>query len=267
MANLLSETRRSNSDSNPVGIQLVTEAINTLNSRIERTERDFVGHLQKVEDRLDQIVDLTKTVAALQQTSANQNDQILEIRSQLRENAQKIDNSISRIHTRLDEITSHQRDKLELYAKEIELKLTNVEEKHINNVEIFKGKTENNFSQLKQDLKAEFVPVKNKSDYTEAELKKWLNRGWGVWTLAVIIFGTVQTVAFRWVGSLEEERVKLVTSVNALNSITEKQTYLLEGTKKELTDVTSSLKRLEQMVIDNERQLEYVRTQAREKGK
>lgn len=267
MANTSTTQRRSGNGLSSAGVQIVTEALNTLNSRIEKTERDFVGHLQKVEDRLDQIVDLTKTVAALQQTSANQNDQILEIRSQLRENAQKIDNSISRIHTRLDEITSHQRDKLELYAKEIELKLANVEEKHVNNVEILKGKTENNFSQLKQDLKAEFVPVKNKSDYTEAELKKWLNRGWGVWALAVLIFGTVQTVAFRWVGSLEEERVKLVTSVNSLNSITEKQTYLLEGAKKELTDVTGSLKRLEQMVVDNERQLEYVRQQVREKGK
>ena len=244
---------------------IFTEAINTLNSRIEKSESDFVTHLQKVEDRLDQIVDLTKTVAVLQQNSSSQGDHITEIRTQFRENSQKLDTSISRIHSRLDEIVSNQRDKLELYAKEIDIKIKNVEDKNQNSVDSVKNKTETEIALIKQELKSELKPLSAKAELTESELKKWLNRGWGVWILAVIIFGTIQTVAFKWFNSLEDERTKLVSSVNMINSINEKQTMVLESTKKEVGELSTGLKRVEQMVIDNERQLEYVRNSVKER--
>lgn len=246
---------------------IFTEAINSLNSRIERTESDFVSHLQKVEDRLDQIVDLTKTVAVLQQHSSSQNDHISEIRNQQRENTQKLDTTVSRIHARLDEIVSNQRDKLEIYVKEVDIKIKNIEDKTQNGMDSFKNKTETEFANIKSDMKSEIKPISTKAEETESELKKWLNRGWGVWIVAILIFGLVQTIAFRWFNSLEDERAKLVNSVNVINSVNDKQTMVLESNKKEIGDLTVGLKRIEQMVLDNERQLEYVRAATREKGK
>ena len=43
----------------------VTDALSTLSYRIEKTESDFIGHLQKVETKLEQIADLARTVAVL----------------------------------------------------------------------------------------------------------------------------------------------------------------------------------------------------------
>ena len=163
----------------------VAEALNTLNSRIEKTETDFLGHLQKVEDRLDQIVDLTRTVAVLQQQSSQQTDQITEVRTQLRENATKFENSISRIHTRLDEIANHNRDKMELHSKELDIKINNV-----------KGVSEN----------------------TDKEFKTWLNRGWGAWTILILVFAAVQTFGFRWVDAIEKEKTAQTAAIRELGS-------------------------------------------------
>lgn len=238
---------------------IVAEAINTLNSRIEKSESDFIMHLRKVEDRLDQIVDLTKTVAVLQQNSTTQTDNITEMRTHLKENSQRIDASIGRLHNRLDEIIAGQRDKLELHTKESEIKLKNIEDKFQNNVDSLKHKSETECSGFRAEIKSDLKAVTVKADVVESELKKWLNRGWGVWGLAVVIFGSVQTFAFKWVGSLEDERNRTATSISSINSINEKQTTLIESTRSKVEGVESNIKRLEQMVLDNERQLEYAR--------
>jgi small-conductance mechanosensitive channel len=164
---------------------LLTEALNNLNNRIEKTEADFIGHLQKVEDRLDQIVELTKTVAVLQTQTSQQTDQITEIRAYLRDSSAKFETSVSRIHTRLDEITTHGRDRMELHSKEVELNI----------------KT-----------------VKEVSDRTEKDLRQWLNRGLGAWFILVLVFGSVQALTTRWVDNIEKEKVVIKTDVDKMKS-------------------------------------------------
>lgn len=208
---------------------IIAEAISTLNSRIEKTEADFISHLQKVEDRLDQIVDLTKTVALLQQQGNQQTDQITEIRSQLRETSGKIDSTITRIHTKLDEITSHQRDKMELYTKEMEIK---------------------------------FDALKNQTDSTERELKQWLNRGLGAWFIIVIVFGVVQTGFYRWIDGIEKDRQAIVKQLNDNAQQISKQSQVLENIVETVKDAPITHRRLEQSIANNEKQIELLREQA-----
>lgn len=208
---------------------IIAEAISTLNSRIEKTEADFISHLQKVEDRLDQIVDLTKTVALLQQQGNQQTDQITEIRSQLRETSGKIDSTITRIHTKLDEITSHQRDKMELYTKEMEIK---------------------------------FDALKNQTDSTERELKQWLNRGLGAWFIIVIVFGVVQTGFYRWIDGIEKDRQAIVKQLNDNAQQISKQSQVLENIVETVKDAPVTHRRLEQLIANNEKQIELLREQA-----
>lgn len=202
----------------------LVEVISTLNSRIEKTESDFVVHLQKVEDRLDQIVDLTKTVALLQQQSNQQTDLITEVRTQLRETSSKSDGSIGRIHTRLDEIQNHQRDRLELYSKEVDLKIES---------------------------------VKKQTDATDRELKQWLNRGWGVWVIGCLIFGAVQTGFYRWIDGIEKDRENISKQI----SLIPQHSQSIETLTQVAKESPNIHRKLEQMISDNEKQVEMLRQQ------
>lgn len=207
---------------------IIAEAISTLNSRIEKTESDFISHLQKVEDRLDKIVDIAKTVALLQQQSNQHVEQISEIRTQLRETVSKIDSSIGRINARLDEMNDHQRDKLEIYSREIDIKID---------------------------------AVSAKTDNVEKELKQWLNRGWGAWAFGVLIFGVVQTGFYRWIDGIEKERETIVKQLSANSQLLSQYGQSLENVNAVAKEAPTIHKRLEQMTYDNERQIEILRQQ------
>lgn len=201
----------------------VSEAINTISYRIEKTESDFLGHLQKVENKLEQIAELTRTVAVLQQQTNQQTDQITEVRTQIRELSQKSDGATSRIHARLDEMSTNIRDKLDLHSKEYELRVKNIE---------------------------------NKSDTTEKELKQWLNRGIGAWAIVGIFAAIVQVGFYRWIDNIEKDRSKLETVVNTTSSVADKHTQQLEQLVGLSKEQALTNKRLEQMVTDLDKKVE-----------
>lgn len=216
---------------------LLTQSLNLLSDRIQKTESDFITHLKKVEDRLDQIVDLTKSVAVLGQQASQQSDQITELRTSQREHFQKFDASVSRIHTRIEEIQDHGRDKLELIVKETELAQKEVASK------CDKATKE----------------ISSKADNTEKELKQWLNRGVGAWLVLVLVFGAFNTTLWRWVDSIEKDRTQIVQSME-LNKrdhiIYDNRVLSLESAVK---DTQEQVKRVSQMQQDTDRQLEYLR--------
>lgn len=191
-------TRKTTSEKELEAHQLLTHSINMLAERIEKTETDFVGHLKKVEDRLDQIVDLTKTVAVLQTQTTSQNELIAEVRTSQRDYASKNDASVTRIHTRIEEVQNHTRDKMELLSKEQELAIKE---------------------------------VRTKSDNNEKELKQWLNRGIGAWLVFVVVIGTINTSLWRWVDSLERDRATVSQSLE-----TARRDHLLYDNKLQALD-------------------------------
>lgn len=205
---------------------LLTQSINVLTDRIAKTETDFVGHLKKVEDRLDQIVDLTRTVAVLQTQSASVSDSLVEVRTSHRDYAAKNDQSIARIHTRIEEVQNHNRDKMELAAKEQELAIK---------------------------------PIREKVESTDANLKQWLNRGFGAWAIFVLVIAGVNTALWRWVDSLEKDRIQIVQQIE-----TNKREHVSYDNKIQLLELSSretseNIKRLNQIASDTDRQLEFLR--------
>lgn len=205
----------------------ISEALNTISYRIEKTESDFLGHLQKVENKLEQIAELTRTVALLQQQTNQQTEQLSEVRTQVREYSSKLDGSIARIHTRFDEITSHTRDRIELSSKEIELQVKKVEEKASN---------------------------------TEKEFKQWLNRGLGAWGIVGIIAIAVQTGFYRWIDSGEKERSKLEAQVAATAQVAEKHNQQIEQILTLTRENQVTAKKNEQQLIDFDKRLEVIRS-------
>lgn len=216
---------------------LLTQSLNLLSDRIQKTESDFISHLKKVEDRLDQIVDLTKSVALLGQQTSQQSDQITELRTSQREHFQKFDASVSRIHTRIEEIQEHHRDKIELIVKETELSGKELASK---------------YDKVTKDLAT-------KVDSTEKDLRQWLNRGVGAWLVLVLVFGTFNTAIWRWVDTIEKDRTQIVQSIE-LNKrdhiIYDNKVLSLESMVK---DTQEQVKRVSQMQQDTDRQVEYLR--------
>jgi phage shock protein A len=210
----MATTRRVSSD--------VTDAINTISYRIEKTESDFLGHLQKVETKLEQIAELTRTVSLLQQQTNQQNEQIVEVRTQLRDQVQKMETSTSRLHTRIDEVANSTRDKLELASKEHELLLKNVDTKANNN---------------------------------EKEIKQWLNRGVGAFVILGLLGGAMQAGLYRWIDNIEKDRVKIEARLDSSITTVDKHTQQLEQLIALSKEQQLTNKRLEQLVFDLDKQV------------
>lgn len=191
-------------------------AMESLTRRLEKTESDFVGHLQKVEDRLDQLVDLTKTVAVLQQQNAQHNDALGELRTAMRETTDKFQTSMARLHTRIDEIQTHQHDKMELHSKETALA-----------------------------IKTNEIATSN----VDKELKTWLNRGVGAWVIFAVIIGAAQTFGFRWLDSIDREKVQMVQTLEAVSKNQALMEQRLQGQESATKELMVSLKAM----IDEQR--------------
>ena len=189
---------------------VISEAISALNGRIEKTESDFISHLQKVEDRLDKLVELTKTVALLQQQSNSQTNQITEIRNQIREETNKYDSTINKIFSKLEDIQTHQRDRLELYSKEIDIKV---------------------------------AEVASKAENTDKALRAWLNRGWGAWVVGVIVFGAVQTGFYRWIDNLEKDKAAHQQQMQASQKLLDQTVQRLENLDEKVKSYHSPIPR------------------------
>jgi len=205
---------------------LLIQSMNLLSDRIAKAETDFVGHLKKVEDRLDQIVELTKSVAVLQTQTSQQTDHITEIRGAQREQFHKADASLTRVHSRIEEVQSNANIKLEAFGTEV---------------------------------KAMVKDVENHADSTDRELKAWLNRGWGAWAVFTLAITISSGLFYKWVDSIEQEKAVLTTSVTHLVEVSTKTNNSIQKLTEQVQSNKQSIERLDIMMDDLEKQLEYMR--------
>ena len=149
---------------------------------------DFISHLRAVENRLDQLVELTKSVAIIQTQAGAQAEQMIELRTQMRSSQDKLDTSISRLHTRIDEMAERFRSQHELFEKESEAKVTTVENKH---------------------------------EALDKEFHYYLNRGLGAWALFSFLIGGAGWLLNKSIEALEREKTQIVSTVQNLKSASE----------------------------------------------
>ena len=159
--------------------------VRTMSGRMDRIEIDFVDHIRKIETRLDQIVDLVRDVAALKQQYAAQSEALAELRGAVREQSIKMENSIIRVHQRLDDLTASMNSSIDTETTKIVERLMDHEKNH-------------------KDLNRRF--------------QMWLNRGLGGWMAFVLVIGALQFLGMRWLGTVDEERAALVEKVQKLTS-------------------------------------------------
>jgi uncharacterized coiled-coil protein SlyX len=175
------EDERSSATSQDVTLAYVK----TMSSRMDRVEIDFVDHIRKIEGRLDQIVDLVRDVAALKQQYAAQSEAIVELRGAVREQSQRVESSIARVHQRLDELAASVSASIDSETTKIVERIADSEKNH-------------------KELDSKF--------------QMWLNRGLGGWAAFVLVVGAIQFIGVRWLSSMEADRAALVVQVQKLSN-------------------------------------------------
>jgi DNA repair exonuclease SbcCD ATPase subunit len=169
--------------------------INSLTSRIERTEDDFVNHIKKIENRLDQLIDLMKAVATLQQQIATHSDVLTELRSSQRDQSARLEQNLVRAHERVDEA-----------------------------IDSISGKVANTTSKFEEKVAA---LDKNVAE-SERSLQKWLNRGFGAWAVSVLVLGSVQFFGSRWLDRIDQDRAETQAAIASLKIETSEMKHTLQ---------------------------------------
>ena len=203
------------SDSEPI-VKAIETMATALLDRVNKTETDFVNHLQRVEDRLDQLVELTKNVAVIQANSANQQERMTEFGVQLRTFEQRNEGSTSRIHNRIDDLNHLVGEKLDVNEKKFEAMI---------------AETVIPFSKKQEDLAT-------KHHNLDTEFQKYLNRAVAAVSVIGFVIGTFSWIGKTWVTSLERDRDQIVTT--------------LKETRTDVADLDQRLKVIERKTVRKE---------------
>lgn len=91
-------------------IKAISKMADNLLFRVNKTELDFVEHLKTVEERLDQLVELTKVMAVVQNEISHQDDKISDIKKTISEISGINSNRLDQMANRMLEQDKEHRD-------------------------------------------------------------------------------------------------------------------------------------------------------------
>ena len=158
-----------------------TNDISIIASRVQSLEGRLDDNIDKINGRLDLIVDLMQKVTALQEREISNAVQINDLKLSIKETNTTIKEWNAHIHERMDR---HYAD-IKICREGIDATIINIED----------------------GIDAELKEVRTKNAETQAELSKWLNRGIGAWALASVLLLLVQGVgAYLVNGIIESSR-------------------------------------------------------------
>ena len=154
--------------------------IESLTARFENAERHINDDIEQIERRLQQLVELMKTVSTIQQQVATHQETLNDVRIAVRANLEQ-----------LDEL-----------------------------MEGFDSKYANHFALVSRkiaDAVGEQTAAHKKLDERigalEENLQNWTNRGIGMWAVFVLVLGLFQYIGMQYVGGIKTEKEALQATV------------------------------------------------------
>ena len=161
-------------------------------NKVDVIEKKLETQVEKISSKLDQIVDIMRTVAQLQEREARNSEDIMELRKSLRDSMDNYAKTIVRIHERLDKQDDVQKQS----------------EKDINN----------NISSVSRDVDQRIDRIMEHGEIThqtiltnvrvvENRLNTWLNRGAGAWAAASILLLVIQGIGGYLLSNLKDDFV------------------------------------------------------------
>lgn len=156
--------------------------ITIIASRVQSLEGRLDDNIEKINNRLDLIVDLMQKVTALQEREISNAVQINDLKISIKETNQTIKEWNHHIHERMD--------------------------RHYSDIKICREGIDASIENLSDDLRLEVKDISAKSQSTQDELAKWLNRGIGAWALASILIIVVQSAGAYMINGIIDNNSK-----------------------------------------------------------
>jgi peptidoglycan hydrolase CwlO-like protein len=125
--------------------------------KIDSIESKLDSYVVKIEQKLDQIVHIMQAVASLQEKESRNADSIRELKTDMKETVEKFNQTVVRIHERLDKL-----DEL--------------------------------FDQERDHLAGKSALLDGKINQVDEKVSKWMNRGIGIWLAASLFIVILQSV-------------------------------------------------------------------------
>jgi uncharacterized phage infection (PIP) family protein YhgE len=174
--------------------------------KIEIVESKLENHVEKIGAKLDQLVEIMRTVAQLQEREARNSEDIVELRKSLRESMDNYTRAVTRIHERLDKNEDEQKKQ----EKEIVGQISEVAKAIEHRIE----KIEETEELKREKLETDVREVENK-------LNTWLNRGIGAWAAASVLLLVIQAIGGYLLNNMKDEfnaaRQQITTSERRLS--------------------------------------------------
>ena len=159
----------------------MTDPIHGISQRVESLEHRFDDNINKINNRLDQIIDLMTKVTQLQEREVKNSEYISELKVNVREVNDSIKDWNHRIHDRMD--------------------------RHFTEVQT-----------LEDGLNVKIRDVESQNRLTREEFNKWFNRGIGAWTVASLLVIIVQSAGAYVIDGIIENNKMISQKIERLDS-------------------------------------------------
>lgn len=200
--------------------------------KIGDVETKLENHILKIEQRLDTIVSIMQQVTMLQERESRNSDDIKELKETLKDTIGAFNNTVQRVHVRLDEI-EHARAN---YAREYDMGVKDVESKIMSKLDTFKKETDTTHQILNSNTQE-----------IDMKVSRWMNRGIGIWTAASIFVVILQALGGFLLSNLKDDYQGMKSQVGAierrLNEMDQTLTHRITENDQNVSTLWQELKR------------------------
>lgn len=148
-------------------------------SQLDRFDKRYTSHLEKIESKLDRIVELTTSVATLQEKTVTHQNELTELKSAIKLLSSNTDDSFRRMHSRVDEA-------IKIMAET-------------------DARFDDKLEDLEKSCHSERKVVDHKVHEVHAELKKYIHIGIGMWIAASLLVTFIQWLGMSYIDNIRNE--------------------------------------------------------------
>lgn len=157
--------------------------ISIIASRVQSLESRLEDNIDKINGRLDLIVELMRQVTVLQEREISNASQITDIKTAVKETNTTLKEWNTHVHQRMDS--------------------------HLNDMKIYKMDIEEAINTFQHDIKKDIDKNTEISNSTQKEFAKWLNRGIGAWAIGSVLIIVIQFVGGYAINGVLDRQEKL----------------------------------------------------------
>lgn len=159
--------------------------VDTLTTRFESSESRINNDIRRIEEKLQQTVELVKAISGVQAQTTAQQQMLSELRIAVRDGFTELREMVEGTNTRCIEGIGDLGEKI---------------------------------NKIETDIRADLADAVDRIDEIEHKSRTWLNRGIGIWAVVVLIAGYVQYGATQIVKNFEEEKVAAKAEITKITN-------------------------------------------------